>query len=136
MRRNMSNKKTGNEFEKKFCEILSERGFWVHNFAQNQDGQPADVIAIKNNTPYIIDCKVCEKGIFRLSRIEENQILSMRCWLDTGNTDAWFALKVGDDILMISYRRVMYAKERYSILITDEIYERGVLLEDWLNNEY
>ena len=132
----MSNKKTGNEFEKKFCEILSERGFWVHNFAQNQDGQPADVIAIKNNTPYIIDCKVCEKGIFRLSRIEENQILSMRCWLDTGNTDAWFALKVGDDILMISYRRVMYAKERYSILITDEIYERGVLLEDWLNNEY
>ena len=132
----MSNKKIGNDFEKKFCEILSERGFWVHNFAQNQDGQPADIIAIKNNTPNIIDCKVCEKGIFRLSRIEENQILSMRCWLDTGNTDAWFALKVGDDILMISYRRVMYAKERYSILITDEIYERGVLLEDWLNNEY
>ena len=132
----MSNKKTGNDFEKKFCEILSERGFWVHNFAQNQDGQPADVIAVKNDTPYLIDCKVCEKGIFQLSRIEENQILSMRCWLDTGNTDAWFALKVGDDILMISYRRVMYAKERYSILITDEIYERGVLLEDWLNNEY
>ena len=97
----MSNKKTGNDFEKKFCEILSERGFWVHNFAQNQDGQPADVIAVKNDTPYLIDCKVCKKGIFQLSRLEENQILSMRYWLDTGNDDAWFALKVNDDILMI-----------------------------------
>lgn len=131
-----SNKKIGNDFERKFCEILSKNGFWVHNFAQNQDGQPADVIAVKNNTPYIIDCKVCEKGIFRLSRIEENQILAMRYWLDTGNTDAWFALKVNDEILMIPYRRLMYAKARQSILNTDEIYERGVLLEDWLNNEY
>jgi archaeal holliday junction resolvase (hjc) len=136
MRRNMSNKKTGNDFEKKFCEILSERGFWVHNFAQNQDGQPADVIAVKNDTPYLIDCKVCKKGIFQLSRLEENQILSMRYWLDTGNDDAWFALKVNDDILMITYRRAMYAKERQSILNTDEIYERGVLLEDWLNYDY
>ena len=132
----MSNKKIGNDFEREFCEIISERGFWVHNFAQNQDGQPADVIAVKNNTPYIIDCKVCEKGIFRLSRIEENQILSMQHWLDTRNSDAWFALKVNDDILMITYRQAMYAKERQSILNTDEIYERGVLLEDWLNNEY
>ena len=132
----MSNKKIGNDFEKKFCEILSERGFWVHNFAQNQDGQPADVIAVKNNTPYIIDCKVCEKGIFKLSRIEENQILSMQHWLNTRNSDAWFALKVNDDILMITYRQAMYVKERQSILDTDEIYERGVLLEDWLNYDY
>ena len=131
-----SNKKIGNDFEKKFCEILSERGFWVHNFAQNQDGQPADVIAVKNNTPYIIDCKVCEKGIFKLSRIEENQILSMQHWLNTRNSDAWFALKVNDDILMITYRQAMYVKERQSILDTDEIYERGVLLEDWLNYDY
>ena len=126
----MSNKKIGDDFEREFCEILSGHGFWVHNFAQNQDGQPAD------NMPYIIDCKVCEKGIFKLSRIEENQILSMQHWLDTGNSDTWFALKVGDDILMISYRQAMYAKKRQSVLNTGEIYERGVLLEDWLNNEY
>lgn len=132
----MSNKKIGNDFEKKFCEILSERGFWVHNFAQNQSGQPADVIAVRNNMPYLIDCKVCEKGIFQLSRIEENQILSMQYWLDTRNDDAWFALKVNGDIWMITYRRIMYAKERQSILNTDEIYELGVLLEDWLNYDY
>ena len=132
----MSNKKIGNDFEREFCEILSENGFWVHNFAQNQDGQPADVIAVKHDTPYIIDCKVCEKDVFKLSRIEENQILSMQHWLNTRNSDAWFALKVNDDILMITYRQVMYAKERQSTLNIDEIYERGVLLEDWLNNEY
>ena len=131
-----SNKKIGNDFEREFCEILSKNEYWAHNFAQNQSGQPADIIAVKKNVPYLIDCKVCEKGIFQLSRIEENQTLSMQYWLATKNTEVWFALKVNDEILMIPYRRVMYAKERYSILITDEIYERGVLLEDWLNNEY
>ena len=131
-----SNKKIGNDFERRFCEILSEHGFWVHNFAQNQDGQPADVIAVRNNMPYLIDCKVCEKGIFQLSRIEENQILSMQYWLDTRNDDAWFALKVNGDIWMITYRRIMYAKEKRSVLNTDDIYNRGVLLEDWLDNDY
>ena len=60
----------------------------------------------------------------------------MQYWLDTSNKDAWFALKVGDDILMIPYRRLLYAKERQSVLNTDEIYELGVLLEDWLNYDY
>lgn len=41
------NKKLGNNFETEFCEILSAHGFWVHNLAQNQAGQPADVIAVK-----------------------------------------------------------------------------------------
>ena len=132
----MSNKKIGNDFEREFCKILSGHGFWVHNFAQNQSGQPADVIAVRNNMPYLIDCKVCEKGIFQLSRIEENQILSMQYWLDTRNDDAWFALEVNGDIWMITYRRIMYAKEKRSVLNTDDIYNRGVLLEDWLNNVY
>ena len=132
----MSNKKVGNDFEREFCEILSEYGFWVHNFAQNKDGQPADVIAVKNDTPYLIDCKVCEKDIFKLSRVEENQILAMQHWLDKRNREAWFALNVKDDVLMITYQQMMYAKERQSLLNIDEIYTRGVLLEDWLNYDY
>nr|DAO60887.1 MAG TPA: hypothetical protein [Herelleviridae sp.] len=132
----MSNKKVGNDFEREFCEILSEYGFWVHNFAQNKDGQPADVIAVKNDTPYLIDCKVCEKDIFKLSRVEENQILAMQHWLDTRNREAWFALNVKDDVLMITYHQMMYAKERQSVLNIGEIYTRGVLLEDWLNYDY
>ena len=63
-------------------------------------------------------------------------MLAMQYWLATRNTEVWFALKVNDEILMIPYRRLLYAKERQSILNTDEIYERGVLLEDWLDNDY
>lgn len=40
-----SNKKNGNYFEEEFCELLALHGFWAHNMAQNQGGQPADVIA-------------------------------------------------------------------------------------------
>lgn len=132
----MSNKKVGNDFEMEFCEILSKNGFWVHNLAQNQTGQPADVIAVRDGGSFLIDCKVCSTGRFQLKRIEENQQLAMRHWLDMGNDEAWFALKVNDEILMIPYRRLLYAKERQSILNIDEIYERGVLLEDWVDNDY
>nr|DAD70991.1 MAG TPA: hypothetical protein [Siphoviridae sp. ct5d86] len=132
----MSNKKIGNDFESEFCEILSKNGFWVHNLAQNQTGQPADVIAVRDGGSFLIDCKVCSTGRFQLKRIEENQQLAMQHWLDMGNDEAWFALKVNDEILMIPYRRLLYAKERQSILNIDEIYERGVLLEDWVDNDY
>lgn len=132
----MSNKKIGNDFEREFCEILSKNGFWVHNLAQNQSGQPADIIAVRDGGSFLIDCKVCSTGRFQLKRIEENQQLAMQHWLDMGNDEAWFALKVNDEILMIPYRRLLYAKERQSILNIDEIYERGVLLEDWVDNDY
>lgn len=40
-----SNKKNGNPFEEGFCGLIALHGFWAHNMAQNQVGQPADVIA-------------------------------------------------------------------------------------------
>ena len=40
-----SNKKNGNPFEEGFCGLIALHGFWVHNMAQNQVGQPADMIA-------------------------------------------------------------------------------------------
>ena len=79
-----SNKKLGNGFETEFCEILSAHGFWVHNMAQNQAGQPADVIAVKSGHAYLIDCKVCSSKSFPLSRVEENQELSMELWKSCG----------------------------------------------------
>ena len=83
----MTNKKIGNDFESDFCEILFENGFWTHNLAQNASGQPADVIAARNGKTYLIDCKVCSNRGFALSRMEENQDLSMELWKDTGNGD-------------------------------------------------
>lgn len=53
-----TNRKIGNSFETEFCELLFQHGFWCHNMAQNAAGQPADVIAVKGKTAYLIDCKV------------------------------------------------------------------------------
>ena len=95
------NKKIGNDFEAELCRILSARGYWCHNFQQNAAGQPADIIAAKNRVTYLIDAKVCEKGEFRLSRMEENQRLAMRLWNQTGNGTGYFALKLPDETIFL-----------------------------------
>ena len=69
----MSNKSVGTKFEQKFAEILAERGYWVHLLQQNKNGQPCDVIACRDGNTYLFDCKDCETGILRLSRVADNQ---------------------------------------------------------------
>ena len=132
----MSNKKIGNDFENEFCNLLSVNGFWVHNLAQNQAGQPADVIAVRDGGSFLIDCKVCSTGRFQLKRIEENQQLAMQHWLDMGNDEAWFALKIENDIVMITYLDLMCFKMIQSSLNTSEILEHGVKFEKWVNYDY
>ena len=68
------NRKTGTSFERQLCTSLAGYGFWAHQMAQNSQGQPFDVIAAKNGHTYPIDCKVCEKDVFRLERVEEISI--------------------------------------------------------------
>lgn len=131
-----SNKKIGNDFEREFCEILSENGFWVHNLAQNQTGQPADVIAVRDGKAFLIDCKVCSTGRFQLKRIEENQQLAMEHWLDMGNDEVWFALKVDDNIVMINYLDLMGLKMIQSSLNIKEIFKQGIMIEDWIKYDY
>ena len=132
----MSNKKIGNNFEREFCEILSENGFWVHNLAQNQTGQPADVIAVRDGKAFLIDCKVCSTGRFQLKRIEENQQLAMEHWLDMGNDEVWFALKLDDNIVMINYLDLMCLKMVQSSLNIKEIFKQGIMIEDWIKYDY
>nr|DAN24913.1 MAG TPA: Holliday junction resolvase - archaeal type [Caudoviricetes sp.] len=132
----MSNKKVGNDFEREFCEILSEYGFWVHNLAQNQTGQPADVIAVRDGKAFLIDCKVCSTGRFQLKRIEENQQLAMEHWLDMGNDEVWFALKLDDNIVMINYLDLMCLKMIQSSLNIKEIFKQGIMIENWIKYDY
>lgn len=132
----MSNKKVGNDFENEFCNLLSVNGFWVHNLAQNQAGQPADVIAVRDGSPFLIDCKVCSTGRFQLKRIEENQQLAMEHWLDMGNDEAWFALKIEDNIVMITYLDLMCLKMIQSSLNIKEIFKQGIMIEDWIKYDY
>ena len=128
----MSNKKLGNDFESKFCEILFENGFWTHNLTQNASGQPADVIAARNGKTYLIDCKVCSSKGFALSRMEENQDLSMDLWSECGNGVGWFALLLGERIYMIPHVMLKALQQYKSILSEFEITEYGFLLERWI----
>ena len=131
----MTNKKIGNDFESDFCEILFNEGFWTHNLAQNANGQPADVIAARNGKTYLIDCKVCSNQGFALSRIEENQDLSMELWKDTGNGDGWFALKVEEEIVMIPHFSIKALMREKSVLNLTDIREYGVKLERWIKEK-
>lgn len=100
------NKKLGNDFEKELCEILADAGYWVHLLNQNKNGQPADIIAVKNGKAYLIDAKVCTYETFPFRRIEDNQELSMNMWLECGNIEPYFALKARNEIYMISWQTI------------------------------
>ena len=130
-----NNKKLGNDFESRFCEILYSEGFWVHNLAQNSAGQPADVIAARNGKTYLIDCKVCSNRGFALSRMEENQNLSMELWKDTGNGEGWFAVLIGEQIVMIPHFTVKALRAAQSHMNEIELREYGTPLEKWLKKK-
>lgn len=126
----MSNRKVGNSFEAEFCEILSQNGYWAHNLAQNSAGQPADVIAVRNGVPFLIDCKVCSGNSFALSRIEENQRLAMRLWSECNNGEGWFAVKFESNIYMVTLGRL---DSLTSKRLSEDFFEKFTLtLAEWL----
>ena len=104
----MVNKTLGNHFEGELCELLAENGFWAHNLAQNQTGQPADVIAVKNNIAMLIDCKVCSNDRFVLSRSDENQEMAMTLWEQRGNAECYFAIKVSSGEIYMAHFDDLY----------------------------
>ena len=129
----MSNRAIGNCFEDELCDILYNHGFWVHNMAQKKSGQPADVIAVRNNKAYLIDAKVCTNNEFPLSRIEENQDLSMDLWNECGNGIGWFALKTSYGIYMIShYVMKAWRNCKHTVLSPQEIHELGKPIDKWV----
>jgi Holliday junction resolvase len=127
------NRKIGTSFERQLCLSLAGYGFWTHRMAQNSQGQPFDIIAARNGNSYPIDCKVCEKDLFKLERIEENQYSSMLLWRDTGNGDGWFALKMNNGaIFFISFSNMEAACVTKTVLSSQEIRLLGVPLGEWV----
>ena len=99
----MNNKQAGNEFEREFCEILAIDGFWAHFMGGSKNGQPADIIAVRNEKAYLIDAKDCQNDRFVLSRIEANQDTAMRYWEMCGNNQGLFALKTSKGVYMLPF---------------------------------
>ena len=102
--------------------------------ALNKSGQPADIIAVKNKTAYLIDAKVVssQRG-FALSRVEENQDLAMDLWNQRGNGQGWFALKLlTGEIYMIPHfcmKALMLSQSKVSCA---EIFQIGKSLDKWV----
>ena len=129
----MINKKLGNDFEQELCEILADAGYWTHNFANRKNGQPADIIAVKNGKAYLIDAKECTREIFSLKRMEYNQELSMGLWIECGNIDPYFALKARNEIYMVSYEFIKeLAEQGKKQLNLEDMNKYGVRLATWL----
>ena len=128
-----SNRAVGNAFEQEFSELLYAYGFWCHRLTQDSAGQPADVIAVRNKTAYLIDCKDCSSKGFDLRRVEENQITAMQLWDECGNGQGWFAIKVPTgDIYMLPLVVVLAHKSRQSSLSYTEIHEFGKPFDVWV----
>lgn len=130
----MSNKKLGNSFETDFCQLLYQHGFWVHNFVQSKDGQPADVIAVKNGKAYLIDCKVCSNNYFNLGRMEENQINAMTLWEGVGNGNGLFAIRLAVDnsILMLTKQECSSLLKEQKQIGFKKLIQLGKSLNQWL----
>ena len=134
----MSNRKSGDDFEVECASALAANGFWVHRLKQNSAGQPFDIIAVKDGYATAIDCKVCEKDVFDLSRIEENQLNAMELWESCGNGNGWFALKLSDGrIKMISFSQMDCFGRLFGKRMSREaIMINGTDLPFWIRCEY
>ena len=127
------NKKLGNKFEKELSEILYDAGYWVHLLNQNKNGQPADIIAVKDGGAYLIDAKVCSYEVFPFRRIEDNQHLAMDMWIECGNLTPQFALKCRNEIYMVSYSTIKdLMRKGKKQLNLEDMNKYGTRLATWL----
>lgn len=106
----MNNKKLGTKFEKAVCQQLAEEGYWVHFITPDRRGaQPFDIIAVKNDRAFAIECKTltASERYFRISRLEDNQILAFNYWLRCGNTEPKIIVLHGDRIVAINFSELL-----------------------------
>ena len=122
----MNNKIIGNNFEKKYAQILSDKGYWVTFLTpKNHIGsQPCDLIAIKNNKPLLIDCKTSKSYLFPISRIEENQRLASQKYFKCNNKFFILAIKYKEKIYEINLKDIDFSKKNIDLRerSTDENY--------------
>lgn len=104
----MNNKKLGTSFERELCELLRQDGYWVHFLEPNASGaQPFDIIAVRNGIAMAIDCKTCADHVFRLSRLQDNQITAFKLWEKKGNRCPYIAVQHNDHIYWVSFDLLM-----------------------------
>lgn len=108
----MNNKRLGTAFEREAVKRLSEQGYWVHFITPDNSGkQPFDIIASKDNMPFVADCKTSATKNFNITRLEDNQIMAFDLWLSRGNTSAFILIKYNESVYKIPYRMLKGLKK-------------------------
>ena len=120
----MSNKSEGTKFEQEIANKLYENGWWVHLIQQNKNGQPADIIAVKDDTAVLIDCKDCKGKKFDLTRVEENQLNAMNSFVSRSYGQSLFVIRMNGEIYFINYWAIK----------AELLKETKALNEVWLKN--
>lgn len=104
---------TGEKFERVFCELLKEDGYWALRIPKNNTGaQPFDILAISGDSMLAVDCKVCKSNRFPLSRIEDNQWLAFKMLAERTNARIGIAVYHNGQVFMIPYGMLLRAAER------------------------
>lgn len=113
----MNNKTLGNNFEKEYAKILSDKGYWVTFLTpkQNIGSQPCDLIAIKDDKPILIDCKTCNTHLFPIKRIEENQRQAFKRYSKCGNTKFILAIKYDNKIYEINIKDIDFKQKNIDL---------------------
>lgn len=88
----MVNKVIGNSTEQEFLKILKELRYWCYLTPDKVNGQPCDVIAIRDNVGWLLDVKHCNDNRFDFTRIEPNQLMCFEYNRILGNNNTGFAL--------------------------------------------
>ena len=90
-----SNKSNGTSKERELCLMLTKWGFWAHRLVDRINGQPFDVVAVRNGIAVALDSKICNNGVFLFSRVEPNQEAAMKLWKERASSFVGFAIYDG-----------------------------------------
>lgn len=100
----MNNKQKGTAFERWICRELAKEGYWVHFLSPDSRGaQPFDIIAVKNGEAAAMDCKTSDDHIFRIGRLEENQVMAFDTWLKADNDECVIAVLHDSNVYIVDY---------------------------------
>lgn len=129
----ISNKSKGSKFENDYANWLSSLGYWCHLIAggNHTGSQPFDIIAIKDDIPWCIDCKtlVNKSGTFTLERLEENQRLAFQRYKKCGNRYFYLAILWNNDVYQVWLDEIDFDKKSINVknhpIIVEGFYENN-----------
>ena len=110
----MNSKKIGNKIEVKLRKTLSYWGFFAHLLVDNKNGQPFDIIAIKNGKIFAIDSKASISNRFNRSRIEDNQYSSLAKIAKEGAYTG-FAIYYKNEFYFLEFKNINTGVKSYEI---------------------